>query len=292
MRSMTGFGSSSLDSSQGHFEVSVKSLNHRFCSINTCLPDPLEPFDIQIQELIKNRIRRGRIEYKLMWQPTEGTGVQPGVNLKAVEAYVSGLRKIADRFYLKGGINAEILSGLPGVFSFERRDEPDVEKMWKPISEVTLEALARLIEMREREGDAMKGAIAGMIETVEAIRVAIEALVPDRIERARARMKERVEDVLAGKDFDDVRILTEVAILADRWDISEELARLKSHLEQCVATIQADGSAGRRLHFLLQELQREANTITSKAYDVEISHRAVEIKEIVEQIREQVENIE
>jgi uncharacterized protein (TIGR00255 family) len=169
---------------------------------------------------------------------------------------------------------------------------PEIDEMWDPVSEATVKALNGLIEMRESEGRAMKTSIIEMLEMIGEIQDKIEDLMPGRVERARKRMLERVGEVLKGKGIDETRMLMEVTLLAEKWDISEELTRIRSHLSQFEETINEGKNVGRRLHFLLQELQREVNTITSKAYDVEISHRAVEIKEIIEKIREQVENIE
>lgn len=292
MRSMTGFGHGSVESSWGRFEVTIRSLNHRFCAINAHLPDLFELYELQIHELIKKHIRRGRIEYRLDWEPSEGFVAHPIVNRKVVEGYITSLKSIVEDYSIDGGIDIGVISRLPGVFSFEKGLPAEIDEMWRPVSEATDLAIEGLIRMRKREGEAMKAALAAMVGSIRTIQDEIEDLVPLRIDKARSRLQERIDDVLKGKEIDETRILLEITLLADKWDISEELARLRSHVIQFEKTINQDDSIGRRLTFLLQELLREVNTVTSKAYDVEISHRAVEIKEIIEQIREQVENIE
>ncbi len=289
---MTGYGHGSIESRWGHFEVTLRSLNHRFCSININVPEFFEAFEIQIQELIKSHISRGRIEYRLNWEQSDGFESRPVINQKVVESYLASLKEVMERFQLDGNVSVDIVSRLPGIFTFERGMNPEIEEMWDPVAEVTVKALNGLIEMREREGGAMRTSITEMLEMIGEIQEKIEDLMPGRIERARKRMLERVEEVLKGKGIDEARMLMEITLLAEKWDISEELTRIRSHLSQFEGTINEKKNVGRRLHFLLQELQREVNTITSKAYDVEISHRAVEIKEIIEKIREQVENIE
>jgi uncharacterized protein (TIGR00255 family) len=292
LRSMTGYGHGSVESRWGVFDVTVKSLNHRFCSIVAHLPELFEPYEIRVQEVIKSYVSRGRIEYRLDWKPAEGVEPQPAVNSRIVESYLSSLRSIADKYHLEGCVDVQLISRLPGVFSLEKDGHSPPEEMWGPISEASEQALKGLVEMREREGRVIQTSIAEMLRSIENLRGVIEALGPERIDRARRRIRERVEEVLGRKELDETRMLMEVALLAERWDISEELLRIKSHISQFDKTIEGDGVSGRRLNFLLQELLREVNTISSKAYDVEISHRAVEIKEILEQIREQAENIE
>jgi uncharacterized protein (TIGR00255 family) len=289
---MTGYGHASNESPWGYFDVTVKSLNNRFCSINTHLPDLFESFEIKIQELIKGYINRGRIEYRLNWEPSEGFAPRPVINGMIVESYVENLKQIAEKYHLAGNVSLEMISHLPGIFSFEKGGTPPIEDMWSPISNTTVGALKYLVDMREREGEAIKLSIADMLKSIKKIQGTIEDLVPGRIEKAKKRVQERVEEVLKGKEVDETRVLMEVTLLADKWDISEELTRVKSHIIQLERAIDSDGTVGRRMSFLLQELLREVNTITSKAYDAEISHRAVGIKEIIEQIREQVENIE
>jgi uncharacterized protein (TIGR00255 family) len=289
---MTGYGHGKVDSPLGSFDVTIKSLNHRFCSINTHLPELFEHLDLQIHDLVRSHVRRGRIEFRLDWEPSGGLGPLPYVNNNVVEAYLAGLSELEESFELHAQDRIALISGLPGVFTMGKGTCPDTEAVWKPISDASEMALRELVASREREGDAMKTAIAGMLGNVEKVSREIEEFMPGRIERARKRIQDRVSEVLQGKDVNDARVLLEVSLLADRWDISEELTRVKAHIDQLKKTIENVGAIGRRLLFLLQELQREVNTITSKAYDVEISHRAVGIKEILEQIREQVENIE
>jgi uncharacterized protein (TIGR00255 family) len=289
---MTGFGHGSVESPWGQFEVTIRSLNHRFCAINAHLPDLFEPYELQIHDLIKKHVRRGRIEYRLDWEPAEGFEAHPIVNRRVLEGYIASLKSIVENYSIDGDIDIGVISRLPGVFSFEKGRPTQIEEMWTPVSEATDQAIEGLVRMREREGDAMKTVLAGLIGSIGTIQDEIEDQVPLRIEKARNRLQERIDDVLKGKEVDETRVLLEITLLADKWDISEELARLRSHMIQFEKTIDKEEAIGRRLTFLLQELLREVNTITSKAYDVEISHRAVEIKEIIEQIREQVENIE
>jgi len=289
---MTGYGHGVINSPLGSIEVSIKSLNHRFFSINVHLPEIFEPFEIQINDLIKRQIERGRIECRLSWEPIDGLGPRPGVNGRVIEAYLSGLKEAGERYGLSGEIDIGIVSGLPGIFSFEKGKEPDRDLLWSAVSQAIEQALEGLIEMREREGEVIQRSIRGMLDQIGMIHRAIEELAPARIEKARRKTHDRLKELLAGKEIDETRVLMEVTLLADRLDISEELARILSHLIQFEKTIESGRNIGRRLHFLLQELLREVNTIASKAYDVEISHRAVEIKEIIEQLREQVENVE
>jgi uncharacterized protein (TIGR00255 family) len=289
---MTGYGSCSVETELGRFEVTLKSLNHRFCSINIHVPDFFDAFELQIQDIIKNYINRGRVEYRLIWDYSGVLEPQPAVNEKVVETYLASLKEISDKYKLEGDIEISTISRLPGVFTFEKGVLPEQEKVWEPVSEITNTALGELMAMREKEGEAMKTSILEMLDQIERIQVAIEDLAPSRIDKARVRLQEKIEEILHGKGIDDERILMEVAILSEKWDISEELTRIRSHLAQFKKLLKTEEVLGRRLHFLLQELHREVNTVTSKANDVDISHLAVEGKEIIEQIREQAENIE
>jgi uncharacterized protein (TIGR00255 family) len=289
---MTGYGHGTAESPLGAFEVSIKSLNHRFCSINAHLPEVFEPLELRIQELIRSFVRRGRVEYRLDWTPSGGLTPLPEVCTDVAGAYLAGLGEIEERFGHPAEDRIGLISRLPGVFTQGKSPLPDPEAVWTPILEATGIALEELVRTRTREGADMKVAIAGMLDEIEKIGGEIEGLAPGRLERARQRIQDRVDEVLRGRNVDEGRVLLEVTLLADRWDISEEVTRMNAHVGQLRRTIDGDDDAGRRLLFLLQELQREVNTITSKANDAGISHRAVAIKEILEQIREHVENIE
>ncbi len=292
MKSMTGYGHCGTETDLGRFDVTLKSLNHRFCSISVHVPEFFDSLEPRIQEIIKSHISRGRVEYRLTWEPVGELEPKPAVNSNVVETYLTSLREISDKYGLGGEIDIETVSRLPSVFKFEKSVLPEPEKVWGTISEITNGALEELMAMRKKEGEAMKASVLEMLGRIEKIQGAIEELAPSRIEKARIRIQDRIEEVLNAKGAGDERIMIEVAALSEKWDISEELTRIRSHLAQFQKTIRTEEVMGRRLHFLLQELHREVNTVTSKANDAEISHLAVEVKEIIEQIREQAENIE
>jgi len=293
IRSMTGFGRAQATGDTVAVSVEVRSVNHRHLDIALKLPRPLASLESEARRVIQRRIERGRIEVSISVTPVPGESSQHvTVDVPLARMYAEATRRMAAELGFSGGARLEWILDRPGVVSVEEAEALPAEVIWPLIERTLAGALAELIERRETEGQALAAALGDLHEALvrEVDRVAER--VPLAAARQQARFQERLTGLLGTHPFDESRILTEVAIWAERADIAEELTRLRAHLEQ-FALMQKDGGAvGRALDFLVQELNREVNTIAAKADDLELSRSAIALKGLLEKVREQVQNLE
>ena len=291
LRSMTGFGASDLATAAGRYTVEARSLNHRFLEIIVRLPRELAPLEDRIRALVQGRVLRGRVEVAIMRENYGKRLRTVRIDLDLAKAFASALNELKQALELPGSPDLAMLSALPDLIRIEEQKE-DLEAAWTAIAEAVEVALSRLIAMREREGARLTSDLGQRVRRLAERADEIERRAPLVVQEHAARLTRRIEELIGMPPVDEGRLAAEVAIFADRSDIAEETTRLRSHLAQMQQMLIGDGPAGRTLEFLVQELGREANTIGSKANDVEISRAVIAVKGELESLREQIQNLE
>ena len=291
IRSMTGYGSAELERDGQRLVAEIRSVNHRYCEVSVRAPKLVSLYEDQLRLLIQEKLSRGKITLSLTWAGVGETGEVLKLNLPVAERYVALISELKQRFGLDGGLDVRTVSGLPDVFTWEHTTYSD-EETWKILSEVTVRAMESLNRMKEREGAALKVDLHERLHLVGGALDTVVRRAPLRPAEMKERLSMRLKPLLGDLDVDPVRLAQEMALFADRVDCTEECVRLHAHLDQFRALMEGNELAGRKLNFLLQEMNREANTIGSKANDVEIAHAVVTIKEELERLREQVQNVE
>ncbi len=298
IRSMTGYGRAEVQSGSSSFVIEIRSVNSRFIDIQMRTPKVLAPLEPRIRKAIQGHFSRGRFD---LFITRNSEGARTGrIALDGDRAgqYVQALTELKSRFSLPGEVDLTLLAGIEGVFTAEEASD-DAEEMWKDLHKGMDSAFAALDSMRVDEGKALVRDIASRLATIDSLAGAISGRAPRSLEEARKRLTDNVRKLLGdgegvAHEPDPLRIAQEIALLADRTDISEELTRFASHLRQFRSLLEGATTepVGRKLDFLLQELNREVNTLASKAQDAEISYGAVNVKAELEKIKEQVQNIE
>ncbi len=292
MKSMTGFGRGSATGENFSVGVDLKTVNNRFLDIHLRTGAELSAIEALIKRRISDRLSRGRVDASITFERTGEVTYE--LNRPLIAGFISAMRAMQQEFNIQGEPDINILARLPGAMQ-PVRDGID-EDMIKGVERAVDEALDELEEMREREGQALVAEMLGRLVEIERHIPVIESAASGLVEAYRARLQKRVGELLARDgqaiELDQGRLAQELAYLADRSDISEELVRLRSHLVQFREAIVSGGEVGKRLDFLLQELNREANTVLSKSTDLQIKEAALSIKAEVEKLREQVQNVE
>jgi len=291
LRSMTGFGASDLATAAGRYTVEARSLNHRFLEIMVRLPRELAPLEDRIRALVQGRVLRGRVEVAIMRENYGKRLRTVRIDLDLAKAFASALNELKQALELPGSPDLAMLSALPDLIRIEEQKE-DLEAAWTAIAEAVEVALSRLIAMREREGARLTSDLGQRVRRLAERADEIERRAPLVVQEHAARLTRRIEELIGMPPVDEGRLAAEVAIFADRSDIAEETTRFRSHLAQMQQMLIGSGAAGRTLEFLVQELGREANTIGSKANDVEISRAVIAVKGELESLREQIQNLE
>lgn len=291
MESMTGYGSAEGSSSLGAVSVEVRSVNHRFCDITLRLPRRLSPLEGRIKELIKSRFSRGRIDMSVRLDSTKKNGYRLEPDLEMAQQYLDALRALKAKLRLKGEIDLEMIAQAKDII-VPAEDEEEVEGHWGEIRESIERSLDALKEMRRQEGEGLGMDLRRRFQSIRSLLEQIKGRGPLVLEDYRRRLGRQIRNMVEGMELDPLRFNQEVAFFADRSDITEETVRLAGHLAQLDQMLDAKEPMGRKLEFLLQEVHREANTISSKANDEAISQAVVEIKGELEKIREQIQNIE
>jgi uncharacterized protein (TIGR00255 family) len=289
--SMTGYGRSKQGTALGMVDVEIRTINHKYTDLNVKVPRDFPMLEERLKALLASRISRGRVTVNVSLDSGRDSGSTLGIDRGRVEAYLGIFHELKAAYELQGEVDLKLLAGFPEIIT-RSLPEPDVESLWQSLVPVVETALAGCLEMRQREGEAIGKSITKSIETVAALLSEVEEIAPKRIEKVRERLRKAVFGLTEGTGIEESRLLYEVSFLAERWDITEEIERMKSHLSLLRSSLREGGVVGRRLVFLCQEIHREANTISSKANDSEIVQRAVLIKEEGEKIREQLENLE
>lgn len=290
-RSMTGFGAAEAATPTGRYAVEVRSLNHRFCEIVVRIPRDLAPLEERVRALVQDRVLRGRVEVAIMRENYSKRPRTVKTDLELAQAYVSALHDLKRALSISGSLDLSVLLSLPEIVRVEEEKE-DLEAAWPAIAEGVGAALDRLVAMRESEGAQLAADIQRRIDRLEGLMDEIAGRAPRVVEEYRDRLARRIAELAPGVAVDPGRLATEVAVFAERSDISEEITRFRSHLRQFRSTLGAPGAVGRTLDFIVQELGREINTIGSKANDLEIAQRVIAVKGELESLREQIQNLE
>lgn len=290
VQSMTGFGRASGHIHSCLFTVEMKSVNHRFLDIQLKMPKQLTNMEDKIKKLISKSISRGRIEVYLNIEGEFLTTKSIQVDWSLLDQYISSLQQINKRFSLNDHLSLHHILALDGAIDIQE-EAISSHTYENGILELVSEAVKELSTMRNVEGEQLVADLNQRLASLSQINHQLEKLAPIVVENYRERITKRVSEFVSGK-IDENRILTEVALFADRADINEEITRIHSHIHQFIDTLTSNEPIGRKLDFLVQELNREANTIGSKANDSEIAKNVVELKSIIEKLKEQVQNIE
>jgi uncharacterized protein (TIGR00255 family) len=291
LRSMTGFGAGDLATPAGRYGVEARSLNHRFLEVVVRLPRDLSPLEDRIRSLVQRRILRGRVEVAIIRENYGKRARTVKIDVDLAKTFTSALNDLKQALELPGIADLSMLVGLPDLIKVEEQKE-DLEACWPPISEGVGQALERLVAMRETEGAQLARDLAERLERLSQRADEIERRAPLVVKDYAGRLKRRIGELMGTVPVDEGRLATEVAMFADRCDIAEEVTRFRSHLAQIRQTLAADGAIGRTLEFIVQELGREANTMGSKANDLEIARAVIAIKGELESLREQIQNVE
>lgn len=290
IRSMTGFGSGRASVNGEELDIEVRSVNHKFCEVKARLPRELSSLELEIVRIVKDRLARGGVEVSVR-RGGAAASFAPRVDAALAESYARAFAEIQARLSLPGHVQLADVIAADGVVRLEER-EVDQDAARDALRRAISSALDALVAMRAREGEALAKDIAGRLLAVENAVTRVAELVPKTVEHHRARLAERVAELTKGVPLDPGRLAQEVALFADRSDVSEEVIRLRSHVGQARALLTVAEPAGRKLDFIVQEMHREANTIGSKSQSAEIATWVVTLKAEVERMREQVQNVE
>ncbi len=289
--SMTGYGRSIMHIDDSDITVEIRSVNNRFADVSVKLPRSLTYCEDKVKTEVLKKVNRGKIDVFISYQKPQGENVEIEPNISAARGYYDALKKIDAELGTHTEINANMLARFSDVFVVTR-EVPDEEKVWADIRQVLLSAADNFNSMRAAEGKRMAEDVLGKIDRVEELVGKVEETSEPRVEAYRKKLYDRLTDILGSTDIDEKRILEEAAIYADRTAVDEETVRLRSHIGQFREIVASGGPVGRKLDFLVQEINREINTIGSKASDLEITGYVVDLKSEVEKIREQIQNIE
>lgn len=291
IQSMTGFGRAMQELDGYVITVELKSVNHRYFEFSSRIPRQYSFLEDKLKRYINNRVSRGKVDCYVSVEALDTEAAEVAVNHTLAGAYMKALQELEERYDLKTDYGAAAISRYPDVLVVKKADE-DEERLWGYVQTVCDEALARFTEMRKTEGVRLHDDIAARAQTILDAVAYIEERSPETVREYNDKLKERVHELIGDVALDEARLLQEVALMADKVAVAEETVRLRSHIDQLRAFIEADEPVGRKMDFLVQEINREANTIGSKANDVAVARRVVDIKAEVEKIREQIQNIE
>ena len=291
IKSMTGFGRCEVAEGERKYTVEIKSVNHRYLDVNIKMPKKLNFFESSIRNELKNYAQRGKIDMFITYEDFSESNICIKYNKDIAAEYLGYLKSMAEDFGLDNDIRVSSLSRYPEVFSMEEQTI-DEEEIWNGLVKAVRGAAQGFVETRIKEGENLSGDLIAKLDGMLGNVAFIEERSPQIIEEYKKKLYEKVQDFLAEVPFDESRLLTEVTIYADKVCVDEELVRLRSHIETMKQALTDGGSIGRKLDFIAQEMNREANTILSKANDLEISNRGIELKTEIEKVREQIQNIE
>ena len=291
IKSMTGYGRAVETVNGREFTVELRSVNNRYLDCTVKLPRSVSFTEETVKQAVKASISRGKVDVYISVRSENGTDAKVTLNTGMVEGYLAAMEQMAASYPVRNDISVSLLSRMPEVFLVEK-PEVDEEQLLNDLMSVVNQALEGYDAMRTREGKALEDDLRTRGATIEGLVTQVEAGNAQTVIDYRMRLEAKLKEVLASTTIDESRILTEAAIFADKVAVDEETVRLRSHLKQMNAMLDAGGAMGRKLDFLLQEMNREANTIGSKCSDVNLARIVVDIKAELEKIREQTQNIE
>lgn len=292
IKSMTSFGRAQSEEGKEHlFSIEMKSVNNRYLDLNIRIPKFIISLEEEIRKIINTRLNRGKVDVFINYKSYEKASAMPKLNLEVAKGYYNCLNELQKEFNIENDITVSKLANFPEVLTLEAEEEnlDEVLKEIKPLIETSLD---NMVEMRIREGEKLKEDILIKLNIIEEKVKEIESLADDLPKVYKKKLEDRISELTKDLKIDEERIAVEVAIFADKAAVDEEVTRLKSHLEQMRKTLNLNEPVGRKLDFIVQEMNRESNTIGSKANDINITNIVIDIKNLIEKIREQVQNIE
>lgn len=291
MRSMTGFGRERSIIGGKEYLVEIRSVNSRYCELSAKLPRSYAYLEEKLKTLVKSTVSRGKAEIFLSVTDVENRSTAVAVNIPVIKNYLEEMRRCGRELGLNDNLALTDIFRMTDAFTVVRC-EADEDEIWAAVKSVTEGALSRFAEMREKEGEKLRTDILDKLSNIEKMTLEVEKLSPKTTEAYRKRLYDKISEVLEDKQIDEQRILTEAAIFAEKTAVDEETVRLHSHFKQFREMCDSTEPIGRKLDFLVQELNRESNTIGSKAQDVSVTKLVIEMKSEIEKIREQIQNIE
>ena len=291
IKSMTGFGRSELVTEECKLSVEIKAVNHRYLDLSIKMPKKFNYFEAAMRNLLKEYIQRGKVDVFITYEDYTKEKLCLKYNSALAAEYMKNFEQMAEQFGLENDVTASVLARCPEVLTMEQALE-DEEHTWELLEGVLKKAAEGFVQTRVAEGGHLKQDLLGKLEYMVSIVDYIEERSPRVLEDYRNRLLDKVRDMLGSASVDEARILTEVTIFADKVCVDEETVRLKSHIESMKRELLSGGSVGRKLDFIAQEMNRESNTILSKANDLELSDHAIILKTEIEKVREQIQNLE
>ena len=291
IKSMTGFGRCEVQKDATKFTVELKGVNHRYLDVNIRMPKKLNFFETAIRTLLKSYATRGKVDIFITYEDSSQNQVAVKYNEALAAEYLKYLNRMAEEFGLENDVRVSTLSRYPEIFTMEEQAE-DEEELWNGLKEALEGAFAQFVETRTTEGENLKKDILEKLGILEELVGYIEERSPQIVREYREKLEEKTKELLADAQIEDSRIAAEVILFADKICTDEEVVRLKSHISHMRNTLEEKEGIGRKLDFIAQEMNREANTILSKANDIDVSDCAISLKTEIEKIREQIQNIE
>ena len=290
VKSMTGYGKSSLSINSREYQVEIKAVNHKYIDTNIKMPRVISYLEEDIRKLIASKIKRGKIDVLISFENFSKDGNDIRINTELAKIYIQNLRKLAEEENISANIEVTEITRLPDVLII--KNNLDEDQIKTELLQTVEDAINQLIEMRQNEGEKISRDILTKIAEIETKKQEIFSLSTGLIDEYVVKLEARIKELLNTEELDKSRLMQEVVIYADKCSVEEEITRLTSHIEQLRNLINADEPSGKKLDFIIQEMNRETNTIGSKANNLEITNRVVDIKTILEDVREQIQNIE
>ncbi len=291
INSMTGFGRFEGEVNGRSITLEIKSVNHRYTEFNCRLTRGYSFLEEKLKSYVTSKVKRGKIDMFVSISEPEDTPTDVVINHNLAEGYINALKELEEKYGITNSVNTVDVGKYPDVLTVKKAEE-DEDKVWDDVRNAVDSALEGFLGMRKAEGERLKADVLSRAETIMSIVDEIEKRSPETVEEYKTRLKQKIEEFLGSGEYDEQRVITEVAIYADKVAVDEETVRLRSHFEQLNTYLNSDEPVGRSIDFLIQEMNREANTIGSKVKDAEIAQKVVRIKNEIEKIREQIQNIE
>ena len=291
IKSMTGFGRSEIVKGNRKISVEIKSVNHRYLEAGIKMPKKLNVFESRMRDLLKKYATRGKIDIFINYEDDSESQVNLKFNQNIADEYMAIFYNMSEKYNLKNDMTVGGLARFPEVITMDEVQE-DEEELWHFIEEAMKAALEQFVNTRILEGENLKKDLLGKLDHMEELVAFVEKRSPEIMKEYRSKLESKVKELLGDTTIDESRIATEVIIYADKICVDEETVRLRSHIEHARKCLNEDGGIGRKMDFIAQEMNREANTTLSKANDIEISNAAIDLKTEIEKVREQIQNIE
>lgn len=291
IKSMTGFGRSEIVKGNRKISVEIKSVNHRYLEAGIKMPKKLNVFESRMRELLKKYATRGKIDIFINYEDDSESQVNLKFNQNIADEYMAIFNNMSEKYNLKNDMTVGGLARFPEVITMDEVQE-DEEELWHFIEEAMKAALEQFVNTRILEGENLKKDLLGKLDHMEELVAFVEKRSPEIMKEYRSKLESKVKELLGDTTIDESRIATEVIIYADKICVDEETVRLRSHIEHARKCLNEEGGIGRKMDFIAQEMNREANTTLSKANDIEISNAAIDLKTEIEKVREQIQNIE